>query len=197
MGFLASSEVRFRFDCTGEGMVWIDGEPMQGLTGSANVDVSQRTDYLLWKVGDRERCPVFEILVEVACNGLFGNGGTDHFSLSSPAADNQFELKLCHLSIFSREAYSLMWDLRVMADMGKHLPAGHPQAANALYTANSMVNIIKTDDPATWKRASVLSKQFFALRNGDGQHLITATGHCHIDTAWLWPYAETKRKVPM
>ena len=20
-------------------------------------------------------------------------------------------------------------------------------------------------------------------------------GHCHIDTAWLWPYAETKRKI--
>ncbi len=20
-------------------------------------------------------------------------------------------------------------------------------------------------------------------------------GHCHIDTCWLWPWAETKRKV--
>ena len=27
------------------------------------------------------------------------------------------------------------------------------------------------------------------------QHLtIDAFGHCHIDTAWLWPYDETKRK---
>lgn len=22
-----------------------------------------------------------------------------------------------------------------------------------------------------------------------------AVGHCHIDTAWLWPYRETKRKI--
>lgn len=24
---------------------------------------------------------------------------------------------------------------------------------------------------------------------------VTAIGNCHIDTAWLWPYAETRRKV--
>ena len=23
--------------------------------------------------------------------------------------------------------------------------------------------------------------------------LVFATGHCHIDTAWLWPFDETKR----
>ena len=25
--------------------------------------------------------------------------------------------------------------------------------------------------------------------------IVTAIGHCHIDTCWLWPWAETKRKV--
>ena len=29
----------------------------------------------------------------------------------------------------------------------------------------------------------------------DTQPIIYATGHCHIDTCWLWPWAETKRKV--
>jgi alpha-mannosidase len=32
-------------------------------------------------------------------------------------------------------------------------------------------------------------------RNSESQHQIHAVGHCHIDTAWLWPYAETKRKI--
>jgi len=31
-------------------------------------------------------------------------------------------------------------------------------------------------------------------KNGDGQASIVAVGHCHIDTAWLWPYDETIRK---
>jgi hypothetical protein len=26
-------------------------------------------------------------------------------------------------------------------------------------------------------------------------HQVVALGHCHIDLAWLWPYAETRRKV--
>ncbi|MCX7706554.1 MAG: alpha-mannosidase, partial [Anaerolineae bacterium] len=30
--------------------------------------------------------------------------------------------------------------------------------------------------------------------NGDGQHNLSAVGHAHIDTAWLWPIAETRRK---
>ena len=31
--------------------------------------------------------------------------------------------------------------------------------------------------------------------NGPTAHQVYAVGHCHIDTAWLWPYAETKRKI--
>lgn len=30
--------------------------------------------------------------------------------------------------------------------------------------------------------------------NGDQEALVFATGHCHIDTAWLWPFDETKRE---
>ena len=30
---------------------------------------------------------------------------------------------------------------------------------------------------------------------GDEGVLVTGIGHCHIDTAWLWPFDETKRKV--
>lgn len=29
----------------------------------------------------------------------------------------------------------------------------------------------------------------------DNEPIVYAIGHCHIDTCWLWPWAETKRKV--
>ena len=32
-------------------------------------------------------------------------------------------------------------------------------------------------------------------RNAGSAHEVTAIGHAHIDTAWLWPLAETRRKV--
>ena len=31
-------------------------------------------------------------------------------------------------------------------------------------------------------------------RNGDTVHEISAVGHAHIDTAWLWPLRESIRK---
>ena len=34
-----------------------------------------------------------------------------------------------------------------------------------------------------------------AVYDNDNEALVTAIGHCHIDTCWLWPFAETKRKV--
>ena len=40
------------------------------------------------------------------------------------------------------------------------------------------------------------TKEFIAShRNSASQHQVHAVGHCHIDTAWLWPYRETKRKI--
>lgn len=32
-------------------------------------------------------------------------------------------------------------------------------------------------------------------KSSEHAHRIFACGHCHIDTAWMWPYEETKRKV--
>lgn len=44
--------------------------------------------------------------------------------------------------------------------------------------------------PARAIAATILSRTGAA-----GRSTIAAVGHCHIDTAWLWPYDETKRKV--
>lgn len=46
------------------------------------------------------------------------------------------------------------------------------------------------------KNALKKTNEFLKTRkNNDSQHTVYAVGHCHIDTAWLWPYAETKRKI--
>lgn len=58
-----------------------------------------------------------------------------------------------------------------------------------------MINSIDLDDTSTFSKACKISEEYF--KSDRGKHSgfqITAIGHCHIDTAWLWPYAETKRK---
>ena len=39
-----------------------------------------------------------------------------------------------------------------------------------------------------------MPRSISAEHNGDGQLNLSAIGHAHIDTAWLWPLAETRRK---
>lgn len=33
------------------------------------------------------------------------------------------------------------------------------------------------------------------IYDGNKGHIVFAIGYCHIDTCWLWPWAETKRKI--
>lgn len=39
-----------------------------------------------------------------------------------------------------------------------------------------------------------MATKFFSEETGAKAHTLVAMGHCHIDTAWLWTYAETRRK---
>lgn len=59
---------------------------------------------------------------------------------------------------------------------------------------NQLCNIIDPKDNSSFSEARKLIYEFLHLKNGESQHKITAIGHCHIDTAWLWRYKESHRK---
>jgi alpha-mannosidase len=84
---------------------------------------------------------------------------------------------------------------RVIRGIGYDTAQESSRARQAIYTLNEVINsFIITDKDAIQKCLS-LTKAFLDSPNGLGEHQVTAIGHCHIDTAWLWPYEETKRKV--
>jgi alpha-mannosidase len=60
------------------------------------------------------------------------------------------------------------------------------------------MHVMDTTDalkPQTWTSARAEMKKFLATGNGvPNGPKVTAIGHCHIDTAWLWRYQETRRK---
>lgn len=185
----AGQEVHLLWDSTSEACVWSpEGQPIQGLTGSGNSWTSDaiRTEYRLTKkaVGGEK----LTVYVEVACNGLFGN---PHY-----ASDVNLTgyLRKAEIAVFDPKAWDILWDFKVIADMAEHLPTNSPRSGQALYAANAMINIIDIDDPTTWQAGKEIAADFFAAQNGDSQHQLSAIGHAHIDTAWLWPLAETQRK---
>ncbi len=180
-------EVHLLWDSCSEACVWQAGAPQQGLTGSHNGWQAGplRTEFCLARPAQGGEQG--ELYIEVACNGLFGIGGEERAARTG-------ELRQAELALFDRRAWDVYWDLQVIADMAQELPADTPRGGQALFTANQMVNLMRLDDPATWPAARQAAAHFFAARNGGGQHNLSAVGHAHIDTAWLWPLAETRRK---
>jgi alpha-mannosidase len=178
-------EVHLLWDSTSEGCIWQDGNPQQGLTGSGNgwVSGTLRPEFCLAKQAQGGQ--PLELYIEVACNGLFGVGDG-----SGPMGI----LRQAEIALFDRAAWDVLWDFVIIADMAQNLPNNTPRGGQALYTANTMVNAINLEDRSTWAKARQIAAEFFAVPNGGGQHNLSAVGHAHIDTAWLWPLAETVRK---
>jgi alpha-mannosidase len=166
-----------------EAMLWIAGRPVQGLNSNAD--------------GARIFAPVLEaaaggegldLRVELACNGMFGE---------KPRPYEPVVLDRCRIARFDRRAWDLHHDFDVLrrleADAGNGLDASW--AGELLSELNRCCNVWVEDDRSTWDAVEGTLKALLANRNGSHVHELSAIGHAHLDTAWLWPLAETYRKA--
>ncbi|XP_006817807.1 alpha-mannosidase 2C1-like [Saccoglossus kowalevskii] len=127
----------------------------------------------------------------MACNEMFGTGNG---LINPPDKNKLFTLSKAEIVIFDRDVYNLIMDFEVLIGIVKNLPDDSQRGYQALYTANTMVNMCNIYDRDSYKKAKDCAKKFLSQQNGDSQHTVHAMGHCHIDSAWLWTYGETKRK---
>uniref|UniRef100_G1RSA9 Alpha-mannosidase 2C1 n=1 Tax=Nomascus leucogenys TaxID=61853 RepID=G1RSA9_NOMLE len=180
-------EVHLCWESDGEGLVWRDGEPVQGLTKEG-----EKTSYVLTdRLGERDPRSL-TLYVEVACSGLLGAGKGS--MIAAPDPEKMFQLSRAELAVFHRDVHMLLVDLELLLGIAKGLGKDNQRSFQALYTANQMVNVCDPAQPETFPVAQALASRFFGQHGGESQHTIHATGHCHIDTAWLWPFKETVRK---
>ncbi|HZS23559.1 MAG TPA: glycoside hydrolase family 38 C-terminal domain-containing protein [Gaiellaceae bacterium] len=162
----AGSRVDLLFASQSEGALWRDGRIVQGLnTGGAG----ERPDATIAR--EAEPGPV-DLQVEVACNGMFG-------ALGAPA-----ELRRCELARFDADAWRLAFDFETL----RALEASTEDRAWAGLLREELVRFCDERDPAILAR-------LYEHRSSAHAHELGAIGHAHIDTAWLWPLAETYRKV--
>ncbi|XP_056138138.1 alpha-mannosidase 2C1 [Lampris incognitus] len=180
-------EVHLLWESDGEAMVWRDGQPVQGLTKEG-----EKTSYILTECLKEEDSHSVTLYVELACNGLFGAG---HGSMiAAPDPNKKYSVQKAELVVFNRDTRELLTDFEMLVDIVKQLGEGEQRGYQALFTVNEMVNLCDPADPNTFSKAHSLAHKFFTQRNGQSQHTVHAMGHCHIDSAWLWPYDETIRK---
>ncbi|KAI9203288.1 galactose mutarotase-like domain-containing protein [Polychytrium aggregatum] len=190
---LHGEAVLLLFDPECEALIWsTKGEPLQGITGGGGGN--RHVDYLLTSnaLGGEN----FDFFIEVACNGLFGNGSDG--MINAPAPNRYYRLVKAEVAVPNTIAQALLIDMQIIKDMARYLPENSQAAADALYTANQIVNAVRPDVPSTLAKGKEIADAFFEKRKraeSFNDHVVTAVGHCHIDTAWLWTYDETKRKA--
>uniref|UniRef100_A0A8C7MBJ2 alpha-mannosidase n=1 Tax=Oncorhynchus kisutch TaxID=8019 RepID=A0A8C7MBJ2_ONCKI len=180
-------QVHLSWESDGEAMVWRDEQPVQGLTKEG-----EKTSYILTECLKDDEPHSISLYVELACNSLFGAGQGS--MIAAPDPDRKYSVQKAELVVFKSDVRELLTDLEMLVDMVKLLGEGEQRGYQALFTANEMVNLCEPTNPSSFPAARSLAQKFFSQRNGESQHTVHAMGHCHIDSAWLWPYEETIRK---
>ena len=166
----AGRRVDLLWDSGSEATLWLDGQPAQGLN-------PHHRDAVLADHAQAGAQLRFE--VELACNGMFG-------ALERPA-----ELQRCELALWDPDAWRRYYDFETLRALAEEQSTGlDPSWAGELSERlNRFCNVWPSDE------ADAILARLLRRHNGTSTHEIVAVGHAHLDTAWLWPLAETYRKL--
>ena len=176
-----------RLDIGGEGCLFdAEGTPIRGIT-----NVSSTFETSLGTPGKRviQWTPKYcgneqvDLWVDAGCNDLFG-------TYVGKGKIVQAEIAICDEKL--REIYYDFW---VLNDLVKVLDPDTARYSALCIALNQVAQMLcEPDMPRLDEAAQILKKQL-SLKSGDTALTFTATGHAHLDLAWLWPIRETKRKA--
>ena len=137
----------------------------------------------------------FDFFVEAAANGGTNPAGdTQGLNLPDYNGSPLFRLEQAELACKNPEAFDFYHDFKFASEAMEALPETSQRRAELRYALNESVNEFDHSDPTSIKRAAATLRDVMRRRNGDTVHTVSAVGHAHIDTAWLWPLRETIRK---
>ncbi|MET9658399.1 glycoside hydrolase family 38 C-terminal domain-containing protein [Streptomyces sp. NPDC006510] len=100
------------------------------------------------------------------------------------------------LAVLDEEVWHLVLDTEVLSELMRELPVERSRRHEILRSLERMLDALDLHDVAGTARAGrdelaeALSRPAAA-----SAHRISAAGHAHIDSAWLWPLRETVRKA--
>lgn len=188
-------QVIFKWDAGNEGCIYHeDGTIVVGLSGA------ERREWIVpekWQKDGKKHL----FYIEMACNGMFGNGTPD--DIHPPDNNRWFTLSTVELLVPNLEARALYIDYWIIGDAARELPEDSWQKHKAREVANLIIDTFDSSRPDESIAAARKIAQEYLGKHVNSSKVygsplaaeVTAIGNCHIDTAWLWPYAETRRKV--
>jgi alpha-mannosidase len=108
----------------------------------------------------------------------------------------QYTLTRMDLAVFDDTVWQLVLDLEVLGELMAELPADSGRRYDILRAVECALDAVDLQDVnGTAERARERLTGVLAAPAVPSAHRISAVGHAHIDSAWLWPLRETVRKV--
>ncbi len=165
------------FQC--EGLVVDDaGRPVQGIH-------PRRTN-----VAVESRPGLVALTIEAASNPSFPPFRPSLLGSPTTAGEEPlYRLRRAELVVVDSEAEALMHDLDVLDGLMRTLALDDPRRQRLRRDIERALDLVP--DVAAARHAV---EPALALPARSSAHRIIAIGHAHIDTAWLWPIRESRRK---
>ncbi|MEV6117412.1 glycoside hydrolase family 38 C-terminal domain-containing protein [Streptomyces sp. NPDC052109] len=108
----------------------------------------------------------------------------------------QYILTRMDLAVFDEPVWQLVVDLEVLGELMAELPVDSARRHDILRAVERALDAVDLQDVnGTAERARAELTGVLAAPAVPSAHRISAVGHAHIDSAWLWPLRETVRKV--
>jgi alpha-mannosidase len=173
-----------------EGLAYLDGEVVKALNPA--------TRWLPIVAGG------YEFHIEAAANPTVMPPGAGGRSFApTPLGDPRtagttplYTLGEAAVLVIDEEVESLITEMRVLSELAWTLEESSSRRARILTAVSRALDALDTVDlRATAGAARAFLAPELAAPAELGAHEITAVGHAHIDSAWLWPFRETRRKV--
>ncbi|MFZ7088918.1 alpha-mannosidase [Curtobacterium sp. RRHDQ10] len=120
---------------------------------------------------------------------------TEQGDIQTSSSKRLYTPRRMDLAVFEQELHELSLDIEVLLELQAELPDG-PRRMRILQALDDALDVLdlqhlsETAGAARAELAGVLAQPAEA-----SAHRISAVGHAHIDSAWLWPVRETIRKV--
>ncbi|MFF3641228.1 alpha-mannosidase [Streptomyces sp. NPDC002564] len=108
----------------------------------------------------------------------------------------QYTLERMDLAVFDETVWQLVIDLEVLGELMQELPENSGRRYDIVRAVGRALDAVDLQDVGgTAAAARALLAGVLSTPAEPSAHRISAVGHAHIDSAWLWPLRETVRKV--
>lgn len=174
-----------------EGLAYsVDGHPIKGL--------SPWNHYVPLE-GDAG-API-ELWIEAAANPNVAGSDVVNFTPTrlglweTAGEELRYRLRSADIALLDVEVFELIQDIRVLTGVMEESSSTSPRRWRIAGALERMINVLDPQDIAGTAAAgrAQLRPELDKPANASA-HTVYATGHAHIDSAWLWPLRETVRK---